>query len=155
MKRRNCRFRSDDGMHSFCCQLDMYGSHVLLRTNYTHHYACMQPHPHTHTLTHGSHMLMLGLVGKLRTQQAGKEKMWEKVEAPRFCVPLRLYRLVSLVHDRRLCLFQKLQTQSPESGAVATGGGRKDTQREKRREREVRRQEKVSSSGGGGGGVEL
>lgn len=26
------------------------GGHVwiLLRTNYTHHYACMQPDPHTH-----------------------------------------------------------------------------------------------------------
>lgn len=35
-------------------------------------------------------------------------------KAPQSCVPLRLYRLVSPALDRRLCSFQKLQTQSPE-----------------------------------------
>ncbi len=44
----------------------------------------------------------------------------EKMKAPLFCVPLRLYRLVSPVHDQHLCLFQKLQTQSPESATLAT-----------------------------------
>lgn len=35
-------------------------------------------------------------------------------KAPRSCVPLRLYRLVSPVLGLRLCLFQKLQNRSPE-----------------------------------------
>lgn len=47
------------------------------------------------------------------------------MKAPLFCVPLRLYRLVSPVHDQHLCLFQKLQTQSPERAALAGSGGKK------------------------------
>lgn len=62
------------------------------------------------------------------------------MEAPRFCVPLRLYRLVSPAHDRRLCLFQKLQTQSPESATLATGRGEKGhTHRERRGEEKGRK----------------
>lgn len=47
------------------------------------------------------------------------------MKAPLFCVPLRLYRLVSPVHDRHLCLFQKLQTQSPESATLAASREKK------------------------------
>lgn len=76
-----------------------------------------------------------------------------KMKAPLFCVPLRLYRLVSPVHDQHLCLFQKLQTQSPESTTLAIGRETKEKEkmdthteeeekgREEKREREVRRQE--------------
>lgn len=49
----------------------------------------------------------------------------KKMKAPLFCVPLRLYRLVSPVRDRHLCSFQKLQTQSPESSTVAGSGGKR------------------------------
>lgn len=79
------------------------------------------------------------------------------MKAPLFCVPLRLYRLVSPVHDQHLCLFQKLQTQSPESTTLAIGREKKEKEkmdththihteeeekgREEKREREVRRQE--------------
>lgn len=53
----------------------------------------------------------------------------KKMKAPLFCVPLRLYRLVSPVHDQHLCLFQKLQTQSPESVTLAASRGIKRRKR--------------------------
>lgn len=52
-----------------------------------------------------------------------------KMKAPLFCVPLRLYRLVSPVHDQHLCLFQKLQTQSPESTTLAIGRETKEKEK--------------------------
>lgn len=124
-------------MDNWRVQVGMYGSRILLRTSYTHHYACMHPgshtpwdadtptphHTHTHTHTHSSQMLMHGFIGKLRRQQAGSRKRWRKgkrIKAPLFFVPLRLYRLVSPVHDQHLCLFQKLQTQSPKNTKLAT-----------------------------------
>lgn len=58
------------------------------------------------------------------------------MKAPLFCVPLRLYRLVSPVHDQHLCLFQKLQTQSPESTTLAIG-------------RETKEKEKMDTHRGG------
>lgn len=51
------------------------------------------------------------------------------MKAPLFCVPLRLYRLVSPVHDQHLCLFQKLQTQSPESTTLAIGRETKEKEK--------------------------
>lgn len=63
------------------------------------------------------------------------------MKAPLFCVPQRLYHLVSPVHDQRLCLFQKLQTQSPESAALARG----------REERDKRWTHKKGGGGGEGG----
>lgn len=38
-------------MDNLRVQVDMYGSSVLLRTSYMHHYACM--HPDTHTYSQG------------------------------------------------------------------------------------------------------
>lgn len=64
--------------------------------------------------------------------------MEEKVKAPRFCVPLRLYRLVSPVRDQHLCLSQKLQTQSPLG--VRCSRRRQGEKRGKKTDRETERQ---------------
>lgn len=122
-------------------------------------HACIQTHTrtvrdadfHTHTQQPHANAWVSEVIGGSRQEV---EMGGKKMKAPLFCVPLRLYRLVSPVHDQHLCLFQKLQTQSPESVTLAAGRGIKrrkeemDTHTHAHTPRHVHTEEERKGQGG-------